>query len=166
LTPMAGCVVLWGGLHSRYRNVLQHDDIMLLLLGFRRVELILERLLALLPRGVLIEPVGVQGLLHRVVAWLALVLPYSDQTLHRLLFGRRILLFVGVPFTLFHRLILVELGKKLLVLLILWDAPLLYVKGERYYLERVPSQGLIVPSHVVEQTTLVAQMMIVLQLGV
>jgi hypothetical protein len=58
---------------------------MLLLLGFRGVELILERLLALLTRGVLIEPFGVQGLLHRVVAWLALVLPYSDQTLHRLL---------------------------------------------------------------------------------
>ena len=67
---------------------------------------------------------------------------------------------------LLHRLVLIKLGKKLLVLLIFWDTPLLNVKGERYHLEWVPSQSLIVPSHVVEQTTLVAQMMIVLQLGV
>jgi len=139
---------------------------MLLLLGFRRVELILERLLALLPRGVLIEPLGVQGLLHRVVAWLALVLPYSDETLHRLLLGRGLLIFFEVTFMLLHRLVLIKLGKKLLVLLIFWDTPLLNVKGQRYDLEWVPPQSLIVPSHVIEQTTLVAQMMIVLQLGV
>ena len=102
---------------------------MLLLLGFRRVELILERLLALLPGGVLIEPIGVQGLLHRVVARLALVLPYSDETLHRQLLGRSFLIFFGVTLMLLHRLVLIKLGKKLLVFLILWDAPLLNVKG-------------------------------------
>ena len=77
-------------------------------------------------------------------------MPYSDQTLHRLLLERGLLIFVGVAFTLLHRLVLIKLGKKLLVLLILWDAPLLDVKGEGYYLEWVPPQSLIVPSHVVE----------------
>ena len=140
---------------------------MLLRLDFRRVELILERLLALLPRGVLIESLGVQGLLHRVVTWLALVLPDPDQTLYRRLLRRGcLLIFAEVTFTLLHRLVLIKLGKKLLVLLILWDASLLNVKSEGYVLEGVPSQGLIVPAHVVEQTTLVAQMMIVFQLGV
>ena len=77
-------------------------------------------------------------------------MPYSDETLHRLLLGRGLLLFIGVPFTLFHRLVFIKLGEKLLVLLILWDAPLFDVKGQGYYLEWIPPQGLIVPSHVVE----------------
>ena len=95
--------------------------------------------MALLPRGVFIEPVGVQGPLHRVVAWLTLVLSYSDQTLHRLLLGRSLLIFVGVAFTLLHLLKLIKLCKKPLVLLILWDAALFYVKGEGYDLKWVPS---------------------------
>jgi len=58
--------------------------------------------MALLLGRVLIEPLGVQRLLHGVVAWLALVLPYSDQTLHRLLLGRGLLLFFGVTLMLLH----------------------------------------------------------------
>ena len=95
-----------------------------------------------------------QRLLHSIVGGFALVLSYSDQPLNRLLLSllERVLIFAEISptFMFLLRFVLIELGKKFLILLILWDAPLFYMECKRYDFEGVAPQSVIVPAHIVK----------------